>query len=335
MSRGELDPGLLKGDELARWYLRTPGEIETGREAMRAQRYEDFFGEEGLDRGAEGGQATDDGRWQEARIAVQPTAPQITVPSGMRVGIPTNSGIPAKGPAGGFFDSYSAVPNYAFGPAYYTDLPSPLNVVTPKVSGWFELGDGTLVRSAQEVERIYAEQQTRMQGKGEEEPPAKVRTVDRLKDDVGPSVAQIAKGEREKDTTCHPDGGWERDEGFFKLAEPSRDYQAQITQAPGLDYVVRNSGERPVKFDGCAVGEPGHPLLEAKGPGYRSLLQSAQASTFLSPILKGIAEQASRQVNAARSAPIQWHAAEAEALDAFKRAIGAVPTIQFFHTAAR
>jgi hypothetical protein len=38
-----IDPGRLQGDELTRWYLRSPAEIEQERQAAATRRYQDFF----------------------------------------------------------------------------------------------------------------------------------------------------------------------------------------------------------------------------------------------------------------------------------------------------
>jgi hypothetical protein len=43
MPDGSIDPGSLEGDELTRWYLRSPAEIEQERQAAAAKRYQDFF----------------------------------------------------------------------------------------------------------------------------------------------------------------------------------------------------------------------------------------------------------------------------------------------------
>jgi hypothetical protein len=41
---GSIDPGSLEGDALARWYLRSPAEIEQERQAAAEARYREFFG---------------------------------------------------------------------------------------------------------------------------------------------------------------------------------------------------------------------------------------------------------------------------------------------------
>lgn len=43
MPRMIVDPARLEGDELRRWYLRSPAEIQEERQADAAQQYEDFF----------------------------------------------------------------------------------------------------------------------------------------------------------------------------------------------------------------------------------------------------------------------------------------------------
>jgi hypothetical protein len=44
MAYGQIDPARLEGDDLTRWYLRSPAEIERARQIAAAQRYDDFFG---------------------------------------------------------------------------------------------------------------------------------------------------------------------------------------------------------------------------------------------------------------------------------------------------
>ena len=48
MAYGQIDPARLDGDALARWYLRSPADIEDQRKATAARRYADFFGDPGL-----------------------------------------------------------------------------------------------------------------------------------------------------------------------------------------------------------------------------------------------------------------------------------------------
>jgi hypothetical protein len=115
-----------------------------------------------------------------------------------------------------------------------------------------------------EVERINAEQQRMIRGEDEPEPAPRgnVREVDRLPSGVIPHAQQMEKRDRELDPTCHPNGGWELEPGYSRRPKRTKDYEEQIAHAPGLDYVVRNPGENAVKFDGCAVWNPRHELLQ-------------------------------------------------------------------------
>jgi hypothetical protein len=273
--------------------------------------------------------------WREARAVVPPPAPTLR-PGGVQIGIPPAvGGMPGSAPVGGFFDTHRAIPNPVLGPAYVTDLPSPLNVVTPRVGDWFELGDGTLVRGVDEVERIHAEQQRRMRGEDDPEPAVRVRTADRFKDGVIPRADQIEKGQREEDATCSPYGGWERDPTFPTNPQRSQRYETQITRAPGLDYVVRNPGEKPVKFDGCAVWDPRHQLLEAKGPGYAALVDRGGRYGFFDSLQNKSQNQASRQAGAARGRAVEWHVAEPGAMPLFTDVVEPYPSIRLRNTPAR
>jgi len=238
-------------------------------------------------------------------------------------------------PGGGFFDTHRPVPNPVLGAAYVTDLPSPLNLVTPKAGEWFELGDGTLVKGVGEVERMHAEQQRRMRDAGDSEPAARVRTADRFRDGQIPRVEQLEKAQREEDATCHPYGGWEREPGFASNSPRSQRYETQITRAPGLDYVVRNPGEKPVKFDGCAVGDPKRQLLEAKGPGYAGLAKKARRYPGIRGFRNKSDSQARRQAGAARGRPIEWHVAEPDAVPYFADVLAPYPSIDLRQTPPR
>lgn len=321
--RRKIDPSLLEGEDLVRWYRRSSDQIEAERRSSWEDGYRTFLNSADSrgsvvanDDEAVGSPTSDQGQgWREARMTVLPTA-AIPAPSGIRAAIPPAAGsVPISTTPGGFFRTYSPLDHPTLGPIYITDLPSPLNTVTPKVGDWFQLGDGSLVKGIDEVERLHDEQQKRIRGEDEVQPPAHVRTADRLKDGVIPQVSQIAKGQREKDATCHPNGGWERDTGFATNSERSRRYETQIGRAPGLDYVVRNPGERPVNFDGCAVWDPRHQLLEAKGLGYQSLLRGVERIPNMRTPDK-LRDQMRRQAGAARGKVVEWHFAEP----------GAVPT---------
>lgn len=126
-----VDPNLLEGEELKQWYLRTPDEIEAEREAARMRRFNEFFGRTGevepSDAARAAGSGTlppsgDDGRWQEARVAIRPPAP-LAPTGGMRIGIPNETtGISVDGVRGGFFDTHGTVENPVMGPAYITNF---------------------------------------------------------------------------------------------------------------------------------------------------------------------------------------------------------------------
>lgn len=319
MAYRQVNPAELEGEDLRNWYLRSPDEIEDARALREQAERDEFFG---------------GGRWQEARYE-RPPAPR---PVPVRPAPETQAGYapdapPSYGPPASFFGSHVPLP---YSNDYLPGLPSPLNRVeqTRPMPNMYQLGDGTIV-SAEEVDRIYAEQQRRMAGADDPQPEGYVRASDRLKDGYIPAAAQMAKGQRELDATCHPNGGWELDPGFYKRSERARRYEAQITRAEGLDYVVRNPGERPVKFDGCAVWDPRRQLLEAKGPGYDAVIEAGQKYRFIRSVETGVSSQGERQVTAARGRPVDWNAAERGAMEFFKDVIPKRDSIRFVHTPAR
>ena len=58
MSESWIDPGSLEGDALAQWYLRSPADIERGRQQASARRHQDFFcGNASADPGPDFGRA--------------------------------------------------------------------------------------------------------------------------------------------------------------------------------------------------------------------------------------------------------------------------------------
>lgn len=59
MPYSPVDPASLEGDDLLRWYRRSPWDIEQERQAARRQQYIDFFGVD--PGGSEDGEASDDG----------------------------------------------------------------------------------------------------------------------------------------------------------------------------------------------------------------------------------------------------------------------------------
>jgi hypothetical protein len=299
-----IDPSELDADDLASCYQRSPAEVDAEREAVRQEQYDAFV--KSIDAASElqGGAAVQppgpaygaaqrsSDNWVGGEIGssdgdtgltaaryFRPFAPPVMgPPSGLRVGpsLDARGAPPIGAPASSFFGRHDY--SDALG-GYYTDLPSPLNFVTSTPTGWWEIGDGRRVQT-DEVERIYAEQRRRLKGEDTTEPAARVRTVDKWKDGQIPRATQVEKDERELDPTCAPNGGWERDPNFENYPDHTKRYETQVTHAPGLDYVVRNPGQSPVRFDGCAVWDPQHPLIEAKGPGYAALLPRARRWGF-------------------------------------------------------
>jgi hypothetical protein len=342
-----IDPSELEGDDLANWYRRSPAEVEAEREAARQDQYNAFVnsigGASGQDGSAEspllddGAVQADSNHWRsdgvepgdgdtgvvQARyfrpFAAPVMAPPVMeLPSGSRVGPPLDArgAAPIGASASGFFGQHTYLNTLG---GYYTDLPSPLNIVHATPTGWWDIGDGRRVQSG-EVERIYAEQKRRLKGQDGAEPAASVRVVNKWQDGQIPLESQVRAGERELDPTCAPKGGWERDPNFQDYPALSKRYQTQVTHAPGLDYVVRNPGQRPVKFDGCAVWEPRHPLLEAKGPGYAALVERAQRWGFDNKMFPKAVNQADRQAGVGRDQSIEWHVAEPGAFPFFDQA---------------
>ena len=335
------DPSRLEGEALDLWYRRSQAEIRAEREAARRAQHDAFFGR--ADPMSDAAPEDDappvppSNVIQFARVGPITSAP-ASIPTGARpiLGLPPVTGSErATGAPGSFFGTYRAISNPNLGPAYITDLPKPLNVVTPRAGDWFELGDGRLVRGADEVERLFVEQQLRLSGEDKPEPPAQIRAGDHFRDGAIPRAEQLPKGEREIDPTCHVNGGWERDPTFSRYKAWTQDYEDQITQAPGLDYVVRNPMEKPVRFDGCAVWDPRRPLLEAKGPGYEALDRRARKSTFLRFIWNGVRDQARRQNNAARGRTVEWHVAEPAVVPTFREIIEPAPSLRVLQTPPR
>lgn len=242
-------------------------------------------------------------------------------------GVPVEGAPRTPGAPGSFFGTHSI--DYV-----NPTVPAPLNHVEPSgvMANYYVLGDGS-IESADEIERIYAEQKRRARGQDEFEPASRVHAANKFKDGAFiPRADQLAKGERELDVTCHPNGGWELDPHFKRYSQRTQRYETQISRARGLDYVVRIPGEKPVKFDGCAIWDPRHPLLEAKGPGYASLLDVARRYGFFKSVRSGPASQSDRQNRAARGRPIDWHYAEAEARGFFEEAVEPRPPITLHHT---
>lgn len=345
MGANRIDPDRLEGQALRRWYMRSPEAIEEERRVAERLRYDTYDAQTRrlaradddatAERVADAyGRDPDSGTWQEARVSRQPARPPLRMPEAPRAGLTPRFPAAPNETQASFFDAFDPVPNPNLGPAYLTGLPAPLGQVEPRGRDLYRLSDGSLV-SGTEVDRLYAEQQLRMAGQEDPEPAPFAARVDRLRDGYVPTSSQLRPREREVDPTCHPNGGWELDPYFPKYPERSRRYETQITQTSGVDYVVRNPGERPVKFDGCAVWSPRHELLEAKGPGYAALIEASGRYGFRKSIADKAIDQITRQSDAARRAPVDWHVAEPEAKDFFSRSPPANNPIRFQHTPAR
>jgi len=85
-------------------------------------------------------------------------------------------------------------------------------------------------------------------------------------------------------------------------------YQAQITGRAGQAYVVNG-----VRFDGLVNGV----LVDAKGPGYANFVTNGVFRDWFTGE-KALLDQARQQIAAAHGAPITWHVAEQEAVDAIR-----------------
>lgn len=202
----------------------------------------------------------------------------------------------------------------------------------------YRLSDGTTV-DADEVERIYAEQQRLVEGLGGAEPTPRVRARDSVKDGVIPKAVELAKGDRELDATCPPYGGWELDPQYPRYSKRTQKYEEQVTRARGLDYVVRIPGRAAVKFDGCAVWDPRRQLLEAKGRGREGVLDFLLKLGRVPTMLEKDAEQARRQIDVATGRRVDWHAAERGYRDAlegelYNRSVPRPRSFSLHHTPA-
>lgn len=316
MTNRRVDPAELEGEELRSWYLRTPEEVEREKALKADEVHDEFFG---------------DVRWQEAKAPILPPPPARPEVLGgaLKPAGPSPSGAP-----GTFFGTYRPIPNPHRGPGYVTRLPPPLNVVEPTVGGRFGLSDGSIV-TADELERVYAEQAHRMGGQDEEKVALQVRRTDRVAAGTIPDAKTMAQDEREDDPSCHPYGGWEREQNDPKRSQRSRDYEAQISRAPGLNYVVRAPDGTKVAFDGCAVWDPRRQLLEAKGPGYAGLAAFMEDDLRFPDFNDGPSLQAQRQRAVARGRPVDWHIAERRALPFFRKRVEIAPNFSARYTPPR
>lgn len=314
MNRRAIDPARLEGEALDRWYRRTPEEIAEEHRMAEQDRHDEFFGELAL---------------LEPPLRPPPTRAPVR-PAPLRPGLAEPEGAARNGGEGDYFGSFAPLPG---GGEYVTHAPAPLNHIEPSLVAGdrYVLSDGSIV-SGDEVERIYAEQKRRIRGDDDPEPKRHVRKVDRLGDGQIPLASQLEQGEWEKDPTCHPNGGWEPEPGYATRAEHTKQYEAQISRAPGLDYVVRPPlGQAAVRFDGCAVWDPRHQLLEAKGPGYDGLMDAGRQYRFLKSIADKAKDQGRRQSEVAGGKPMDWHIAEKRARGVFRGALKGLP-MRVLHT---
>lgn len=139
MNRRAIDPSRLEGDELDRWYRRTPDEIAEERRQAEVDRHDAFFGELAL-----------------LEPPMRPPATRTPVrPAPLRPGLAEPEGAPRGAGDGTYFSSFRPLPG---GAEYVTQAPAPLNHIEPSLWGGdrYVLSDGRIV-SAAEVERIYAE----------------------------------------------------------------------------------------------------------------------------------------------------------------------------------
>jgi len=188
------------------------------------------------------------------------------------------------------------------------------------------------VPSAAELERVHSEQAQRIAGEDEEKVAPRVRQVDRVPAGKIPDAATMAQDDREDDPTCHPYGGWEREQADEHRSQRSRDYEAQISRAPGLNYVVRDPQGRKVAFDGCAVWDPRRQLLEAKGPRYAALIGFMGDNPRYPKFNEAPANQARRQGEAAGGRKVEWHIEGKDALPFFRERVEPVRGIRARHT---
>jgi len=90
MAFGQIDPSRLEGDDLRRWYMRSPADIDQERQQAAAQRYQDFFGKNGsIDPEPEF-----DGGFQVSGSDIDPSfdvpAPTYDIDPGLGIQAPTN-----------------------------------------------------------------------------------------------------------------------------------------------------------------------------------------------------------------------------------------------------
>jgi hypothetical protein len=132
---------------------------------------------------------------------------------------------------------------------------------------------------------------------------------------VGASVVLMAQGSPPAPSSWSPPSGgpgqWVPEN--TSMSAEARRYQSHISGVPeGWAYSIRigPGPKHKVDFDGFKDGV----LLEAKGPGYRELLERMYGKPFFEG-MKEMLNQAQRQRVVAKGVPIHWHFAEREVAD--------------------
>jgi hypothetical protein len=118
--------------------------------------------------------------------------------------------------------------------------------------------------------------------------------------------------------------------------DPALRYQTQISGLPpGLQFVLIDPATgKDVSFDGCDL-ETGT-MIEAKGPGYlKRMIDSNHWDDWYDGD-QDIEEQLARQSRAAAGRQVEWHFAEEQVADYFRRyAKDKFPNITIYYTPAR
>jgi hypothetical protein len=137
--------------------------------------------------------------------------------------------------------------------------------------------------------------------------------------------AQGQSGVRGRPATVQGPGQWQPVKE--SMSRRAARYQEQISgRSVDQSYIVRG-----VRFDGYKDGV----LLEAKGPGYANkFLGDLSPKKWFTKGAQNLVDQALRQVQAAKGAPIRWHVAESKVAEAirvlFKK--NGVQEIEVIHT---
>lgn len=126
-------------------------------------------------------------------------------------------------------------------------------------------------------------------------------------DTVAKGAEQIGQEAEAAGSASESPGQWI--EVNESMSASARDYQAQITGKVGQAHILNG-----VKFDGISNGA----LLEAKGPGYANFVKDGEFQGWFTGE-KPLVNQAVRQMRAANGAPIEWHVADKEAVQALQK----------------